>query len=153
MYNDVPSTSQEVQDLEIDTELPHSFKANSFYEKKTPHIIYVHMIIDICWYLIRNVYLCFYYFWRRYKYIYTSYTILYHPCSHDRWLGEVGTFECERSSTFDPHLLSKLEKDHFGATEERGEMEKNSWLVVSCFVFMNRLMISPSIDENQEVLK
>ena len=42
MYNDVPSTSQEVQDLEIDTELPHSFKANSFYEKNTTHHICTH---------------------------------------------------------------------------------------------------------------
>ena len=42
MYNDVPSTSQEVQDLEIDTELPHSFKANSFYEKNTTHHIRTH---------------------------------------------------------------------------------------------------------------
>jgi len=44
-----------------------------------------------------------------------------------------------------------LEKDHFWGYRRKGRNGEK--LVLSCFVFMNKLMISPSIDENQEVLK
>lgn len=93
------------------------------FMKKTPRIIYVHMIIDICWYLIWNVYLCLYYFWRP--------TNTYHIPSYT--IHVAMTVDPVRWAPLNANVHRRLihiywaswRRTIFGATEERGEMEKN----------------------------